>query len=175
MLYTKAVYQPMLELLNYLPANGFETYIVSGGDVGFMRAFAEPTYGIPPPKVLGTSFMTEYSNKDGYPVLTRVSKNMFFDDGPSKPVNIDRTLGKKPTAAFGNSDGDLQMLEWTASNTRPNLELYVHHSDGEREYLYTPKSMGKLEKGLTEANERHWTVVDMKTEWKTIFPPSTAP
>jgi phosphoserine phosphatase len=123
MLYTRAVYQPMLELLNYLPANGFETYIVSGGDVGFMRAFAEPTYGIPPPKVLGTSFMTEYSNKDGYPVLTRVSKNMFFDDGPSKPVNIDRTLGKKPTAAFGNSDGDLQMLEWTASNTRPNLEL----------------------------------------------------
>lgn len=170
MAYTKAVYQPMLELLKYLRANGFRTYIVSGGDVAFMRVFTEPAYGIPPEQVLGTSFLTEYSNKEGHPVLTRVSRDMFFDDGPNKPVNIDRVLGKKPIAAFGNSDGDLQMLEWTASNTRPNLELYVHHTDGDREYLYTPKSLGKLEKGLAEANERHWTVVDMKTEWKTIFP-----
>jgi phosphoserine phosphatase len=170
--YTQAVYQPMLELLRYLRANGFTTYIVSGGDVAFMRVFTEPVYGIAPEQVMGTTFMTQYGSKDGQPVLTRVAKDLFFDDGPSKPVNIDRTLGKKPIAAFGNSDGDLQMLEWTASNKLPNLELYVHHTDGDREFLYTDKSLGKLVKGLAEANERHWTVVDMKADWKNICPGS---
>jgi phosphoserine phosphatase len=172
-LYTRCVYQPMLELLAYLRANGFKTYIVSGGDQAFMRTFAEGTYGIPPEQVLGTVFMTSYNNKTGTPVLDRIPQGVFVDDGPGKPVNIDRTIGIKPIAAFGNSDGDLQMLEWTASNPKPNLELYVHHTDGDREFLYTAKSLGKLDKGLTEANARHWVVVDMKTEWKDIFPPAS--
>jgi hypothetical protein len=170
--YTKAVYQPMLELLKHLRANGFKTYIVSGRRCwvyeSFRRTHLWNTSGAGAGHDVHDGLQQQGREGDAD---ADDAKDLFFDDGPTKPVNIDRTIGKKPIAAFGNSDGDLQMLEWTASNSGPNLELYVHHTDGEREYLYTPKSLGKLEKGLAEANERHWTVVDMKTEWKTIFPP----
>jgi phosphoserine phosphatase len=170
--YTKCVYQPMLELLAYLRANGFKTYIVSGGEQDFMRPFTETIYGVPPEQVVGTLFQTRYSMRSAGPVIVRSAAVLSVDDGPGKPENIARFIGKKPIAAFGNSDGDIQMLEWTGSNTKPNLELLVHHTDAVREYAYDRASaMGKLDKGLTEAKEKHWVVVDMKSDWKSVFPP----
>jgi phosphoserine phosphatase len=175
-LYTQCVYQPMLELLAYLRANSFKTYIVSGGGQGFMRPFTDKVYGVPVEQVIGTQFKTQYVMKPEGPVIERLPGVFSIDDGPGKPENIQRFIGKKPIAAFGNSDGDIQMLEWTGSNTRPNLELLVHHTDAEREYAYDRQSpMGRLDKGLTEAAEKHWIVVDMKTDWKTVFPVPGAP
>jgi phosphoserine phosphatase len=170
-LYTQCVFQPMLELLAYLRANGFKTYIVSGGEQGFMRPFTEKVYGVPPEQVIGTQFKSQYVMKPDGPVIERLPGVLSIDDGPGKPENIERFIGRKAIAAFGNSDGDIQMLEWTGSNTRPNLELLVHHTDAEREYAYDRQSsMGRLDKGLTEAAQKHWIVVDMKADWKTVFP-----
>jgi haloacid dehalogenase-like hydrolase len=163
-------------LLTYLRANGFKTYIVSGGEQGFMRPFTEKLYGVPPEQVIGTQFKSQYVMKTDAPVIERMAGVLSIDDGPGKPENIQRFIGRKPIAAFGNSDGDIQMLEWTGSNARPNLELLVHHTDAEREYAYDRQSsMGKLDKGLTEAAEKHWIVVDMKADWKTVFPPLAPP
>jgi phosphoserine phosphatase len=173
-LYTQCIFQPMLELLAYLRANGFKTYIVSGGEQEFMRPFTEKVYGIPPEQVIGTQFKSQYKINGGAPEIERLPEVLSLDDGPGKPENIERFIGRKPIAAFGNSDGDIQMLEWTGSNTRPNLELLVHHTDADREYAYDRQStMGKLDKGLIEAAEKHWIVVNMKADWKTIFPSAT--
>lgn len=170
--YTQCVYQPMLELLAYLRANGFKTYIVSGGEQEFMRPFTEKVYGVPPEQVIGTQFKSQYKINGAAPEIDRLPEVLSIDDGPGKPENIERFIGRKPIAAFGNSDGDIQMLEWTGSNTGPSLELLVRHTDADREYAYDRQSsMGRLDKGLTEAAEKHWIVVDMKADWKIIFPP----
>jgi phosphoglycolate phosphatase-like HAD superfamily hydrolase len=168
--YTKNVYQPMIELLAYLRANDFKTYIVSGGGVEFMRPWVEEAYGIPPEQVIGSSIKTKFSLVDGKPDLVRLPEINFIDDGPGKPVGINQYIGRRPIAAFGNSDGDLQMLEWTAAGPGPRLMLLVHHTDGVREYSYDRKSsFGKLDKALDEATAKGWTVVSMKDDWKTIF------
>jgi phosphoglycolate phosphatase-like HAD superfamily hydrolase len=169
--YNECVYQPMLELLAYLRANGFKTFIVSGGGVEFMRAFAEQTYGIPPEQVVGSSGVVKFEMRNGEPVLVKQPKMEFVDDGPGKPVGINRFIGRRPIAAFGNSDGDQQMLEWTMSGSGARFALLVHHTDGEREVAYDRQShIGKLDKALDEANAKGWTVVSMKDDWKTIFP-----
>ncbi|PWB74220.1 MAG: haloacid dehalogenase [Holophagae bacterium] len=169
-LYTEMVYQPMLELLAYLRANGFKTYIVSGGGVEFMRPWTERVYGIPPEQVIGSSIKTTLEVRDGHPVLVRLPEINFVDDGPGKPVGIQMQIGRRPVAAFGNSDGDLQMLQWTAAGSGPRFCLYVHHTDAEREWAYDRASaIGRLDKGLDEANARGWTVVDMKADWKRVF------
>ncbi len=169
--YNECVYQPMLELLTYLRANGFKTFIVSGGGVEFMRAFAEETYGIPPEQVVGSSGVVKLETRDGVPVLVKQASIEFVDDGPGKPVGIHRFIGRRPIAAFGNSDGDLQMLQWTAAGEGPRFCLYVHHTDAERETAYDRDShVGKLDKGLDEAAARGWTIVDMKKDWKQVFP-----
>ena len=170
--YTDLVYQPMLELLAYLRANGFRTYIVSGGSVEFMRAWAERVYGIPPEQVVGTTFVTRFEHRpNGTPVLVREAKVDFIDDGPGKPAGINRFIGRRPILAFGNSDGDQQMLEWTRAGTGPRLAAIVHHTDGEREWAYDRKSrIGKLDKTLDEAVAQRWIVVDMKRDWRTIYP-----
>ncbi len=170
--YTEMVYQPMLELLAYLRANGFKTFIVSGGGVEFMRRFAERVYGIPPEQVVGSSGVVKFdAGADGKPELMKEPKVEFVDDGPGKPVGINRFIGRRPIAAFGNSDGDLQMLQWTCSGPGARFCLYVHHTDAEREWAYDRTShIGKLDKGLDEAAARGWTVVDMKGDWKVIFP-----
>jgi phosphoglycolate phosphatase-like HAD superfamily hydrolase len=168
--YIECVYQPMLELLAYLRANGFKTYIVSGGGVDFMRPWAEKVYGIPPEQVIGSSVKEKFELRDGKPILLRLPEIDFIDDGPGKPVGIDQHIGRKPIAAFGNSDGDQQMLEWTADN-KTSLVLIVHHTDAEREYAYDRTSrVGKLGKAWDEATARGWIVVDMKNDWKAIFP-----
>ena len=171
--YTELVYQPMLELLDYLRANGFKTFIVSGGGVEFMRVFAERVYGIPPEQVIGSSGMVKLeTGADGKPVLVKQAKVEFIDDGPGKPVGINRFIGRRPILAFGNSDGDQQMLEWTAAGSGPRFMGIVHHTDAEREWAYDrASSVGKLDKALDEAAQRGWTVVSMKDDWKTIFPP----
>ncbi|HZF35278.1 MAG TPA: HAD family hydrolase [Candidatus Angelobacter sp.] len=170
--YTELVYQPMLELLAYLRANGFKTYIVSGGGIEFMRTFSEKVYGVPPEQVIGSSIKTKFEMRDGKPVITRLPEIDFIDDGPGKPVGIQKFIGRRPLAAFGNSDGDLQMLQWTAAGAGPRLVLIVHHTDAEREWAYDRKSsIGKLDKALDEATARGWTVVSMKDDWKTIYPP----
>ena len=170
--YTELVYQPMLELLAYLRANGFKTYIVSGGGIEFMRTFSEKVYGVPPEQVIGSSIKTKFEMRDGKPVITRLPEIDFIDDGPGKPVGIEKFIGRRPLAAFGNSDGDLQMLQWTAAGAGPRLVLIVHHTDAEREWAYDRKSsIGKLDKALDEATARGWTVVSMKDDWKTIYPP----
>ena len=172
-LLTAMVYQPMLELLAYLRANGFKTFIVSGGGVDFMRAFAEKTYGIPPEQVVGSSGKTTFELRDGKPVLLKLPEVDFIDDKSGKPVGIHQHIGRRPIAAFGNSDGDLQMLQWTAAGPGPRFCLYVHHTDGEREFAYDRTShVGQLDKGLDEAAAKGWTVVSMKDDWKTIFPPN---
>jgi phosphoglycolate phosphatase-like HAD superfamily hydrolase len=172
-LLTAMVYQPMLELLAYLRANGFKTFIVSGGGVDFMRAFAEKTYGIPPEQVVGSSGKTTFELRDGKPVLLKLPEVDFIDDKSGKPVGIHQYIGRRPIAAFGNSDGDLQMLQWTAAGPGPRFCLYVHHTDGEREFAYDRTShVGQLDKGLDEAAAKGWTVVSMKDDWKTIFPPN---
>jgi len=170
-LYTEMVYQPMLELLAYLRANGFKTFIVSGGGVEFMRPWTEKVYGIPPEQVIGSSIKTKFELRDGKPVLVRLPEINFIDDKAGKPVGIHQYIGRRPIAAFGNSDGDLQMLQWTAAGAGPRLMLLLHHTDAEREWAYDRKShVGRLDKALDEAQAKGWTVVDMKNDWKTIFP-----
>ena len=177
-LYKEMVFQPMLELLDYLRANGFKTYIVSGGGIEFMRPWAEEVYGIPPEQIIGSSIKTKFEIVDlpdgkagGKPVLVRLPEIDFIDDKDGKPVGIHKFIGKRPIAAFGNSDGDLQMLQWTASGEGKRFCLIVHHTDAEREWAYDREShIGKLDKGLDEANAKGWTVVDMKNDWKKIYP-----
>ncbi len=169
--YTEMVYQPMLELLAYLRANGFKTFIVSGGGVEFMRVFAEKVYGIPPEQVVGSTGKLRFDLRDGNPVLTKLPELNFFDDKSGKPIAIQTSIGRRPIAAFGNSDGDLQMLQWTCAASGPRFCLYVHHTDAEREWAYDRQSsIGRLDKGLDEARAKGWTVVDMKKDWKVIFP-----
>ena len=170
-LYTEMVYQPMLELLACLRAKGFKTFIVSGGGVEFMRPWSERVYGIPPEQVIGSSIKTKFDLRDGKPVLVRLPEINFIDDGPGKPVGIQMQIGRRPLAAFGNSDGDLQMLQWTSAGNGPRFGLIVHHTDAEREWAYDRNSpTGRLDKALDEARAKGWTVVDMKKDWKTIFP-----
>jgi len=170
-LYRKMVYQPMLELLAFLRANGFRTYIVSGGGVEFMRPWAESVYGIPPEQVIGSYGQLEYAVQDGRPVLRKLPKIGLIDDGPGKPVGIQTFIGRRPVLAFGNSDGDLQMLEWTTAGRGPRLGLILHHTDAEREYAYDRAShVGRLDKALEAAPARGWTVVDMKKDWNRVFP-----
>jgi phosphoserine phosphatase len=171
-LYIDLVFQPMLELMGYLRANGFKTFIVSGGTVEFMRVFAEPVYGVPPEQVVGTTFITKLQMGNGSnPVLLREPKIDFIDDGPGKPVGINRFIGRRPILAFGNSDGDQQMLEWTAAGGGARLMGLVHHTDAEREWAYDRNSrIGRLDKALDEATARGWVVVDMKQCWKVIYP-----
>jgi phosphoglycolate phosphatase-like HAD superfamily hydrolase len=170
--YSEMVYQPMLELLAYLRANGFKTYIVSGGGVEFMRAWAEGVYGIPPEQVVGSSGKLEWEMRDSGPVLLKRAEVDFIDDKEGKPVGIQKFIGRRPILAFGNSDGDLQMLQWTAAGSGPRFMGYVHHTDAEREWAYDREShIGRLDKGLDEAVAKGWTVVDMKNDWKAVFPP----
>jgi phosphoglycolate phosphatase-like HAD superfamily hydrolase len=170
--YSELVYQPMLELLAYLRANGFKTFIVSGGGVEFMRPWVPRVYGIPPEQVVGSSGVVKFDkDTDGKPILIKEAKVEFVDDGPGKPVGINRFIGRRPVFAFGNSDGDQQMLEWTAAGDGPRFMGLVHHTDAEREWAYDRTShVGKLDKALDEATVRGWTVVDMKTDWNIVFP-----
>jgi len=169
--FTDLVFQPMLELLAYLRTNGFKTYIVSGGGIEFVRTFSEERYGIPPEQVIGSSIVTKFEVRDGGPVLVREPKLDFFDEGPGKPAGIQKFIGRRPVAAFGNSDGDLQMLQWTAAGEGPRFMFLVHHTDAEREWAYDRQSpIGRLDKALDEAQRRGWTVVDMKKDWKQVFP-----
>jgi phosphoglycolate phosphatase-like HAD superfamily hydrolase len=169
-LYTELIYQPMLELLAYLRSNGFKTFIVSGGEVGFMRPWTENAYGIPPDQVVGSTMKTQLEIQDGTPVIMRLPQISFVDDGPGKPVGIDTFIGQRPIAAFGNSDGDQQMLEWTGAGPGARFMLLVHHTDAEREYAYDrTSSVGKLDNALDEATTKGWTVVSMKDDWKKIF------
>jgi phosphoglycolate phosphatase-like HAD superfamily hydrolase len=171
-LLTEMVYQPMLELLAYLRANGFKTFIVSGGGIEFMRPWTEKIYGIPPEQVVGSSGKLKFEMREGKPVLMKLPEINLIDDKEGKPVGIQQHIGRRPIAAFGNSDGDLQMLQWTAAGSGPRFCLYVHHTDAEREFAYDRKShIGQLDKGLDEAAAKGWTVVNMKDDWKTIFPP----
>ena len=169
--YTDLVYQPMLELTSYLRAQGFKTFIVSGGGIEFMRPWTEKIYGIPPEQVVGSSGVVKFEmGADGKPVLMKEAKVEFVDDGPGKPVGINRFIGRRPIFAFGNSDGDQQMLEWTAAGTGARFMGLVHHTDAAREWAYDRQShVGKLDKALDEANAKGWTVVDMKRDWKRVF------
>ena len=170
-LYTEMVYQPMLELLAYLRANGFKTFIVSGGGVEFMRPWVEAVYGIPPEQVVGSSGVVTFEMRPTGPVLLKEPKVEFIDDGPGKPVGINRFIGRRPVLAFGNSDGDQQMLQWTMAGEGRRLAGIVHHTDAEREWAYDREShIGKLDKALDEALARGWTVVDMKKDWKRVYP-----
>ena len=169
-LYTEMVFQPMLEVLAYLRANGFKTFITSGGGTDFMRAFAERVYGIPPEQVIGSVAEVKFEMRDGQPVLIRQPALSFFDDNVFKPVAIQRNIGRRPIAAFGNSDGDLQMLQWTCAGSGTRFCLFVHHTDSEREWAYENTPLAKFEAGLVEAKAKGWTVVDMKNEWKIIYP-----
>ena len=170
-LYKDLVYQPMLELLDYLRDNGFKVYIVSGGGTDFMRAFLTEIYEVPTEQIIGSRIATEFKMVDGKPGIYRLPELEFIDDKEGKPLNIEKIIGKKPVFAAGNSDGDLAMLQWTASNTYKNFELYVHHTDADREWAYDREShIGKLDKGLDEAAEKGWTVVDMKKDWARVFP-----
>jgi phosphoglycolate phosphatase-like HAD superfamily hydrolase len=169
-LYTEMVYQPMLELLAYLRANGFKAFIVSGGGIDFMRPWAEKTYGIPPEQVVGSSIKTKYETRDGQPVLVRLPEMNFLDDQAGKPVGIHTHIGRRPIAAFGNSDGDHQMLQWTAAGRGARFMCIIHHTDAEREWAYDKIAIGSLDKALDEAMARGWTVVSMKDDWKRIFP-----
>jgi phosphoglycolate phosphatase-like HAD superfamily hydrolase len=170
--YTELVYQPMLELLTYLRANGFKTFIVSGGGIEFMRPWTERVYGIPPEQVVGSSGVVEFQlGAGGKPELMKLAKIEFVDDGPGKPVGINRFIGRRPIFAFGNSDGDLQMLQWTTMGKGRRFAGLVHHTDSEREYAYDRNSkIGKLDKALDQAAAKGWTVVDMKRDWKRVFP-----
>ncbi len=168
--YTDLTYQPMLELLAYLRANGFTSFIVSGGGTEFMRAFAEKAYGISPERMIGSRIKTKFEMRNGQPVMLRLPELDFIDDKETKPVAIANFIGRQPIAAFGNSDGDLQMLQWTAASTGPRLCLYVHHDDATRETAYDRQSsVGRLDKGLDEAASRRWVVVSMKDDWNRVF------
>jgi hypothetical protein len=170
--YTECVYQPMLELTAYLRANSFKTFIVSGGGIEFMRPWTEAVYGIPPEQVIGSSIKTKYEMRDGKPVLVRLPEINFVDDKAGKPVGINEYIGRRPIAAFGNSDGDQQMLEWTAAGSGARLMMLVHHDDAEREFKYGAESkIGTFSDALmVEAKEKNWTVISMKDDWKQIFP-----
>lgn len=169
--FTEMVYQPMLEVLSYLHANDFKTFIVSGGGIEFMRPWVEQVYGIPPEQVIGSSIKTKFEIRDGKPVLLRLPELNFIDDKAGKPVAINSHIGRRPLAAFGNSDGDLQMLQWAAAGKGLRFALYVHHTDAEREWAYDRhSSIGRLNKGLDEAQAKGWTVVDMKHDWKSVYP-----
>lgn len=172
--YNECVYQPMVELLAYLRANGFKTYIVSGGGVEFMRPWAEKAYGIPPEQIIGSAGKQKYELRDSggqtKPVLVKLPELDHYDDKEGKPIAIQRIIGRRPLAAFGNSDGDLQMLEWTSAGDGQRLCVYVHHTDDKREWSYDRTShIGKLDKGLDVARAKGWTVVNMKDEWKKVF------
>jgi len=170
-LYTEMVYQPMLEMLSYLRANGFKTFIVSGGGVEFMRPWTEQVYGIPPEQVIGSSIKTKFELRDGKPVIVRLPELNFIDDKAGKPAAIQHHIGRRPVMAFGNSDGDLQMLQWTAAGNGPRFCLYIHHTDAVREWAYDRAShIGRLDKGLDEAMAKSWTVVSMKDDWNQVYP-----
>jgi phosphoglycolate phosphatase-like HAD superfamily hydrolase len=169
--YTEVVYQPMLELLQYLRAHGFKTFIVSGGGVEFMRTFAEKVYGVPPEQVIGSTIATKFGLQDGKPVLIRLPKIDFIDDKAGKPVGINKFIGRRPIFAFGNSDGDLQMLQWTAAGEGARFMGLLHHTDPKREYAYDRESLfGRLDKSLEDARQRGWVVVDMQKDWHIVFP-----
>jgi hypothetical protein len=169
--YTEMVYQPMLELLDYLRDNEFKTFIVSGGGIEFMRPWTQAVYGIPREQVVGTSIKTKFDIQDGKPVLVRLPELNFIDDKEGKPVGINLHIGQRPIAAFGNSDGDLQMLQYATAGEGARFALFVHHTDAEREWAYDRKSsIGRFDKGLDEAKAKGWTVVDMKRDWKVIYP-----
>jgi hypothetical protein len=170
--YTELIYQPMVELLAYLRQNGFKTYIVSGGGIEFMRPWTEKAYGVPPEQVVGSSIKTQYVMKDGVPNLDRLPAVNFIDDKSGKPIGINEHIGRRPIAAFGNSDGDFEMLQWaTLGNGRPRLAMIVHHTDASREYAYDQDTeFGRLSKSTLDAvTANHWTVIDMKKDWKRIF------
>lgn len=169
-LYSEMVYQPMLEVLTYMRANGYKTFIVSGGGIDFIRVFAEETYGIPAEQVIGSSGKVAYKVVDGKPTLVKLPELNFNDDKEGKPVGIHQHIGRRPIAAFGNSDGDFQMLEWTTAGKGARLGVYVHHDDAEREWKYDhPSHIGQLKRGLEESPKRGWTVISMKADWKVIF------
>lgn len=169
--YTRCIYQPMLELIDYLKANGFKVFIVSGGGIEFMRPWSDSVYGVPPAQVIGSRIKTRYEVRDGKPLLIRLPELDFMDDREGKPAGIHEHIGRRPLAAFGNSDGDFQMLEWTTSGRDPAFGLIVHHDDAEREYAYDRESIvGKLDRASTEAPQRGWIVVSMKNDWNRIFP-----
>ena len=169
--YTECVYQPMLELLAYLRANGFKTFIVSGGGADFMRPWTEKVYGIPPEQVVGSRGKLKLELHDGRPVLVKLPEIDLVDDKQGKPVGIHQLIGRRPLMAFGNSDGDLAMLQWTTAGPGPRFALLVHHTDAEREWAYVePSPIGQLDQALDEAKAKGWTIVDMKQEWKTIYP-----
>ncbi|GAB2505625.1 HAD family hydrolase [Microbulbifer agarilyticus] len=172
--YNEMIYQPMLELLDYLRANGFKTFIVSGGGIDFMRVFAEQTYGIPPDQVVGSSLKAEYKVRDGKPEIVKLADINLINDKEGKPVGIHRYIGQRPLFAAGNSDGDFQMLEWTTAGKGPRFGLLLHHTDDKREWAYDRKShIGRLEKGLDQAKDRGWTVIDMQQDWDQVFPVAT--
>jgi phosphoglycolate phosphatase-like HAD superfamily hydrolase len=169
--YTDLVYRPMLELLAYLRANGFKTYIVSGGGVEFMRAFSEKVYGVPPEQVVGSSIKTRYEVRDGRPVIARLAEIDFIDDKAGKPIGIHKFIGRRPLMAFGNSDGDFEMLEWTTAGPGLRFGLIVHHDDAVREWAYDREShVGRLNRGLDEAPQRGWVIASMKSDWRRVFP-----
>lgn len=169
--FDQMIYQPMLEMLDYLRSQQFKTYIVSGGDTAFMRAFAEEVYGVPPEQVIGSNFVTQFQLKDGKPQVLRTAKLAHNDDGPGKPESIDAIIGRRPILAFGNSDGDLQMLQWTAAGPGKRLMGLVHHTDAQREWAYDRNSqVGRLDKALDLAKQQQWTVVDMASDWGRIYP-----
>jgi phosphoglycolate phosphatase-like HAD superfamily hydrolase len=169
--YMELVFQPMLELMAYLRVNGFKTFIVSGGGIEFMRPWVEKVYGIPPEQVVGSSGKTAFKLVGDKPAIQKLPQVEFVDDGPGKPVGINRFIGRRPVFAAGNSDGDLQMLQWTTLNDGPRFAMIVHHTDGTREWAYDRKSsVGRLDKALDEAPKRGWLVVDMKNDWKVVYP-----
>ena len=169
--YTDLVYQPMLELLAYLRASGFKTYIVSGGGIEFMRPWVERVYGIPPEQVIGSSIKTRFELRDGKPVIVRLPEMDFIDDKAGKPMAIHKFIGRRPVAAFGNSDGDLQMLQWTTAGSGRRFGAIVRHTDADREWAYDrTSSIGRLDKALDDAATKGWTVVDMKSDWKIVYP-----
>ncbi len=169
--YHELVYQPMLELLDYLRANDFKTFIVSGGGVEFMRAWTEEAYGIPPDQIVGSSIKTQLDTVDGKLTIMRLAEIDFIDDKSGKPIGINKYIGKRPVFASGNSDGDLHMIRWTTEGNGPRFGLYLHHTDEIREWAYDREShIGRLDQGLDEAKEIGWTVIDMKTDWKVIYP-----
>ncbi|MEK1894248.1 MAG: HAD family hydrolase [Rhizobium sp.] len=168
--YNEMTFLPMRELLDYLRANGFKTFIVSGGGVEFMRPITEKAYGIPPEQVVGSTITTQYALVDDTPVLNRLSKIDFVDDGPGKPVGINTFIGRRPVFAAGNSDGDYEMLRWVTAGQGPHFAMIIHHTDADREYAYDRKSdFGRLDRALDEAAARNWLLVDMKADWKKIY------
>ena len=174
--YTELVYQPMLELLAYLRAHDFKTYIVSGGGIEFMRPWTEAVYGIPPEQVVGSSIKVSFAERDGTPVLVRQPEIYFIDDRAGKPVGIHQHIGRRPVMAFGNSDGDLEMLQWTSAGAYESLAVLVHHTDAEREWAYDrDSSIGRLDAALDAARQNDWVVIDMQRDWRTIYPGAVAP